>query len=108
MSFRTSRRREWDGIGVWSSEPCHNPAALNRQAFTHLLALMHWDERFARAFRRAYQDYIEAGSPGVPLGSTDYRRKHARLARAGRFPRRAGVARYGPCRRHLETHKIKR
>lgn len=68
------RSREWDGIGVWSSHPCPSPAALNRRAFGEMLALMHWDERFARAFRRAYKDYIDAGSPPIPWGATNYRK----------------------------------
>lgn len=72
-----SRHREWDGRGVWSSHPCADPRRLNATAFTEVLALMHWDERLARAFRRASDEYIAAGSPGVPMGSTDYRKHFA-------------------------------
>lgn len=72
-----SEPKLWDGRGVWSSQPVANPAALNRQSFTEVLCLLHWDERFARAFRRAHREYIAAGSPGVPMNSTDYRKAHA-------------------------------
>lgn len=44
------------------------------EAFTEVLCLLKWDERLARAFRRALQDYDEAGRPGIPLGATDYRK----------------------------------
>lgn len=40
-----------------------------------VLALMHWDERLARSFRRAYKEYSAAGSPGVPITAVDYRKK---------------------------------
>lgn len=70
-------RKTWDGVGVWSSHPCPDPAALNRQSFCEMLVLMGWDDRLARAMRRARREYQAAGSPGIPLGSTDYR-KHYR------------------------------
>lgn len=68
------RQRAWDGIGVWSSHPVENPARKNLRSFGEILALMHWDERFAKAFRRAHREYIKAGSPPIPWGATDYRK----------------------------------
>ncbi len=56
-----------------------NTAALNRNSFTEILALMSWDQRLVKAFHRAMDDYIAAGSPGVPLGSTDYRNHYRKI-----------------------------
>jgi hypothetical protein len=71
-----TRRKMWNGIGVWSSHPCPSPVALNLQHFHEMVVLMSWDERLAKAMRRAHREYVAAGSPGIPLGSTNYRKKH--------------------------------
>lgn len=67
------RHRPWDGVGIWSSHPCKSPGQVNRESFTEVLCVLAWDERAAKAFRLALADYKAAGSPGIPLGATNYR-----------------------------------
>jgi hypothetical protein len=49
------------------------------QSFTEVLCLLGWDERLARAMRRALADYDAAGRPGMPMGSNDFRKTFAAL-----------------------------
>jgi hypothetical protein len=72
-----TRRREWDGVGNWSSHPCKSPAQANRESFAEMLCVLKWDGRAAAAFRRALKDYDAAGRPGIPLGAEDYRKTWA-------------------------------
>lgn len=80
----TRHRREWDGVGNWSSHPCKSPAQAVHDSATEMLCALKWDAAAAEAFRKALRSWERAGRPGMPLGASDFKSRWRRMTPAER------------------------